>query len=164
MSFDGPTASTLDIVDVSFQAPRRSSQRRAPARATLASTVDGDLLPEAPSQASTSTIEPMLASLQAYSIDSDADEFRIWLERTGTAAILDLVAKAFARHMGTIGLKVVLETEPEDPNAQRAIVLAPVPLQVEDALDKLFLFTSSPWWLSVVRATRNVIVVDIQPV
>jgi hypothetical protein len=163
MSFDGQTASTLDVVDVSFQAPRRSSQRRMPQR-TLVSTVDEDLIPEAPTRASTSTIEPMLASLQAFSVDSDADEFRAWLERTRVAAVLDLVAKAFARHMGIIGLKVVLETESEDPDAQRAIVLAPIPLQVEDALEKLFLFTSSPWWLSVVRATRNAIIVDIQPV
>jgi len=106
----------------------------------------------------------MFASGQAFAIASDLSEFRTWLDRTGTAAVLEVVARAFARHMSTIGLKVVLETESDDPTEQRALVIAPVTLQQQDALERLFSFTSSSWWLSVVRSTRNAIVVDIQPV
>jgi hypothetical protein len=160
MSFDGQTASTLDVVDVAFATPRRRAQL---ARVTsMASTVDGDLIPEARRPASTSSIEPLLASTQAFTVESDLSEFRTWLEKTRAAAVLDVVARTFARHMGVTGLKVVLETESEDPGAQRALVIAPVNPQLEDALDRLFSFTSSPWWLSVVRGTRNAIVVDIQ--
>lgn len=161
MSFDGQTASTLDVIEVVFATPRRRA-RRAPAPAMGASTVDGELIPEARGRASDSSIEPMFASVQAFTVESDLTEFRAWLDRTGAAAVLDVVARAFARHMRTTGLKVVLETESEDPNVQRALVIAPVNPQQQDALERLFSFTSSPWWLSVVRGTRNAIVVDIQ--
>ena len=163
MSFNGQTASTLEVVDVTSPMPRRRA-RRASTPATVASTVEGELVPEARAQASNSSIEPMFASGQAFAIASDLSEFRTWLDRTGTAAVLEVVARAFARHMSTIGLKVVLETESDDPTEQRALVIAPVTLQQQDALERLFSFTSSSWWLSVVRSTRNAIVVDIQPV
>ena len=162
MTFDGQTASTLDVVDVAFATPPRRA-RRAPAPDMVASTVEGELVPEARIQASNSSIEPLFASLQAFAIASDLAEFRTWLDRTGAAAVLEVVARAFARHMSTTGLKVVLETESEDPTEQRALVIAPVSPQRQDALERLFSFTSSPWWLSVVRGTRNAIVVDIQP-
>ncbi|HZJ67066.1 MAG TPA: hypothetical protein VFD36_26350 [Kofleriaceae bacterium] len=162
MSFDGQTASTLDVVDVAFATPRRPAHR-APLPAMVASTVEGELVAEGREQASDSTIEPMLASARAFVVESDLAEFRSWLKRTGAAAVLDVVARAFARHMSTTGLKVVLETESEDPSAQRALIIAPVNPQQHDALERLFSFTSSPWWLSVVRGTRNAIVVDIQP-
>jgi hypothetical protein len=163
MSFDGQTASTLDVVDVGFATPRRPA-RRPPARAMVASTVEGELVPEARAQASNASIEPMFTSAQAFTIASDLAEFRTWLDRTGAAAVLEVVARTFARHMSTTGLKVVLETESEDPRAQRALVIAPVNPQQQDALERLFSFTSSPWWLLVVRGTRNAIVVDIQPI
>ena len=105
----------------------------------------------------------MFASAQLFAIESDLAEFRAWLDRTGTAAVLDVVAHAFARYMRTTGLKVILETEAEDPSAQRVLVIAPVNPQQQDALQRLFSFTASQWWLSVVRGTRNAIVVDIQP-
>src|SRR4051812_47215690 len=122
MSFDGQTASTLDVVDVAFATPR-SRARRAPAPAMVASTVEAELVPEARGQVSSSSIETMFASVQAFAIASDLAEFRTWLDRTGTAAVLDVVARAFARHMSTTGLKVVLETESEDPSAQRVLVI-----------------------------------------
>jgi len=163
MSFDGQTASTLDVIEMGFQAPERR-QHRAPARAMVASTVDGKLVPEARLQASNSSIGPMLVSSEPFTIESDLGDFRAWLERTGVAAVLELAANEFARHMGATGLKVLLETEAEDPRAQRAVVLAPVSLHQQDALERLFSFTSSSWWLSVVRGTRNAIIVDIEAV
>jgi hypothetical protein len=66
--------------------------------------------------------------------------------------------------MNTAGVQVFVETESEEPNEQRVLVIAPVGPQQCDALERLFSFTSSPWWASVVRSTRNVIVVDIQHV
>lgn len=163
MSFDGQTASTLDVVEMGFQAPQLR-QRRAPVRAMVASTVDGDLVPLPRVQASNSSIGPMLVSTEPFTVDSDHGDFRAWLERTGVGAVLEVAATAFARHMGTTGLRVVLETEAEDPRAQRAVVLAPVSPDQEDSLSRLFSFTSSSWWLSVVRGTRNAIVVDIQAI
>ena len=104
----------------------------------------------------------MLAAMQAFVVATDVAEFRAWLEKTGVGALLEVVARTFARHMNTTGLKVLLETESEEPNEQRALMIAPVGPQQHDALDRLFSFTSSPWWASVVRSTRNAIVVDIQ--
>lgn len=163
MSFDGQTASTLDVVEMGFQRPQRR-QGRAPGRNMVASTVDGELVPQSHTQLSNSSIGPMLVSSAPFTIESDLGDFRAWLERTGVAAVLELAANAFARHMGATGLKVVLETEAEDPLAQRAVVLAPVSPDQGDALARLFSFTSSSWWLSVVRGTRNAIVVDIEAV
>jgi hypothetical protein len=163
MSFDGSTASTLDIVDVAFAAPR-SPARRGRARARVASTIEGDLSVDIRGQASDSSIEPMLAPAHAFTVTSDLAEFRTWIARTRAAALLEVVAREFARQMGATGLLVALETESEDPTVQRAFVIAPVPTHQHDALERLLSFTSSPWWLSVVRATRNAIVVDIQPV
>jgi hypothetical protein len=163
MSFDGRTASTLDIVDIAFPAPRRRPRRVQPAVMKLeASTVEGDLVPQSPTQTSSSSIEPMLASTQVFTVASDLAAFRTWLERTGAGALLEVVAQAFTRHMGSIGLKVFLETESEEPNEQRALLIAPVSEQQHDALERLFSFIASAWWMSVVRSTKNAIVVDIQ--
>lgn len=161
MSFDGQTASTLDVVDIAFLS-RPRKQRRQPPRTP--STVEGELIPTAPAQVSSSSIEPMLASNQPFTVATDVAEFRSWLERTGAGALVEVVARAFARHMNTAGVKVFLETESEEPNEQRVLVMAPVSTLQHDALDRLFSFTSSAWWSSVVRSTRNAIVVDIQHV
>jgi len=159
MSFDGQTTSTLDLVDIAFPSPPRK-QRRRPTRTP--STIEDELIPTATVQASDSSIEPMLAPSQPFTVATDVPEFRSWLERTGAGALVEVVARAFARHMNTAGVRVFLETESEEPNEQRVLVIAPVsPLQ-RDALDRLFSFTSSAWWSSVVRSTRNAIVVDIQ--
>ncbi len=163
MSFDGQTASTLDIVDTALPEPRRRPRRmQPPMMKPEASTVEGNLVAQPPTQTSNSSIEPMLASTQAFTVASDLAAFRTWLERTGAGALLEVVAKAFARHMNTVGLKVVLETESEDPNEQCALLIAPVSDEQDDALDRLFSFTASSWWISVVRSTKNAIVVDIQ--
>lgn len=159
MSFDGQTASTLDVFDIVFPSPPRKQRRRPP---RTPSTVDGELISTAPAQASDSSIEPMLVPSQPFTVATDIAEFRSWLERTGSGALVEVVARAFARHMNTTAVTVFLETESEDPNEQRVLVIAPIsPLQ-RDALDRLFSFTSSAWWFSVVRSTRNAIVVDIQ--
>jgi hypothetical protein len=163
MSFDGQTASTLDVVDIAIPSPRRRS-RRTPPKNPDASTVEGELIAQAPMPISDSSIDPMLASSHAFVVATDHAEFRAWLERTGVGALLEVVARTFARHMNTTSVKVLVETESEEPNEQRALVIAPVSPQQHDALERLFLFTSSPWWSSVVRSTKNAIVVDIQHV
>jgi len=163
MSFDGQTASTLDIVDIAFSAPRRRPRRVQPAMMKLeASTVEGDLVPQSPTQTSNSSIEPMLASTQAFTVASDLAAFRTWLERTGAGALLEVVAQTFARHMNSVGLKVFLEIESEEPDEQHALLIAPISEDPHDALERLFTFTASAWWMSVVRSTKNAIVVDIQ--
>ena len=69
MSFDGQTASTLDVVDIAIPSPRRQPRRPPP---RTPSTVEDDLIPSAPAQASNSSIEPMLAPSQAFTVATDA--------------------------------------------------------------------------------------------
>lgn len=165
MSFDGLAASTLDVFDVPGTDPNGASTWRSqrPKRVRVtASTIDFDLVQEARIRVSPSSIE-LIAPSQLFSVESDVDEFRTWLDRTGLGAVLEEVARQFARHVGVTALRAVLETEAEEPTAQRVLLIAPVTANRSDeALQELFAFTSSPWWLSIVRATRNAVVVDIQ--
>jgi len=161
MSFDGQTASTLDvIIDVEFPSVPRKPRRSRSIKG--ASTIEAELLAEAPLHPSGSSIEPELAPLQPFTIATDRMEFHAWLERTGSAALLEVVARAFARHTNASELKVFLETESDEPEEQRALLIASVGHHQQDALERLFSFVASPWWMSVVRNTRNTIVVDIQ--
>ena len=58
MSFDGQTASTLDLVDIAIPSPRRKP-RRAQSTNPDASTVEDELVAQVPMPASDSSIDPL---------------------------------------------------------------------------------------------------------
>jgi len=162
MSFGGASASTLDHFD-SIDVPRTTRQARlaiAPKREAAASTVDDDLLPPEASPAG-SSIDAVLVTARTYSVESDRAEFKTWREREGATALLEVIAHELARHVGSARVVATLQTEIEDPTSKHAILVAYVSPDRTDGMACLFGFTSSPWWLGIVRRMRNAIVVDI---
>jgi len=163
MSFDGGgNASTLDDYDFNFGF---KSHRAPPVRRAAhadAATVAADLVPMLPTRSIESTLQAFLASGRSCTIDGDFLPLRDWLVRTKRDALVEFVAAELSRHMGGVPVRAALETEEEEPDVQRILLVAAVRGEESTDLERYFEFIASPWWLSVVQRTHNAIVIDIE--
>jgi hypothetical protein len=98
---------------------------------------------------------------QVFEIVTD-DAAQKWIGDTQRRAIVDVVAKQFARCIGVDRLEIRHESEAEEPLEQRVHLVAQVPGSSMFVLEKLFNFVSDPWWIAVVRSTQGTIVVDVE--
>lgn len=110
---------------------------------------------------SASTLDQLVISPAPYEVVTDADEFAAWLSRTRGGALLDVIARSFARAVDIVTIEVRLESELDDPDVQHVHVIARTSAQPEPVLRRLFAFTDSPWWLDVARRTGGAFVVDV---
>jgi len=172
MSFDqyayahgsGPSSSTLDVTEPAAPAKRSKgvSRRRPHAGDEYAATLDKELVAPRVDAGETSDLTDVFMGERAFTVDGDIFAFGVWLERNRAGSLLELVARNLAANVHALDVRAVLDGDDEDPPTQRVVLLARVPAQDEQALDRLFDFTASDWWLKVARSTRNAIIVDIQ--
>ncbi|HTR54970.1 MAG TPA: hypothetical protein VMJ10_30000 [Kofleriaceae bacterium] len=161
--FNGRGSSTLgDVVEGTMgAAPQKPAVRRRQ-RKGEAATVDLDLTRD--------TLEPSTGSVlvdtlldQTVVVEGDVRGFLHWMRQRNLGPLVWAIAERFAMAISAATVKISLETDlEEDYTAQRIMLIGVVGAQDEHALDRLLEFTASPWWLGIVRGTRNEIVVDIE--
>jgi hypothetical protein len=163
MSFDGatrPSPSSLDFE--AFEQPHPQPRRRVRKAAHEAATVDNDLAQEL-METTGSGLGDVFASDRPFVIEGNKTALKKWMLSTGSAALLEVVANALAQHLHASCVKAVLDIDgDEDEAIERALLLAVVSPDQADAVDRLFDFTASDWWLALTRSTSHTILVDIQ--
>jgi hypothetical protein len=154
----GGSASSLDVdfgsLDFGISSSPRK-RRRVPS--STASTIVEDFIALDSSEFGSSSI----GLAQVFEIVTD-DAAQKWIGDTQRRAIVDVVAKQFARCIGVDRLEIRHESEAEEPLEQRVHLVAQVPGSSMFVLEKLFNFVSDPWWIAVVRSTQGTIVVDVE--
>lgn len=167
MSFDG-SGSAMTELEISFPEPlpSRSFGARRVARgkdrvdpATIAFEVES----QSANDNGGSGLLDLFAPQAAYVVDGDAAAFAAWVRRRHAAVLLETVATELAQKTHASSVRAVLDVEEgEDERFERALLLAKVPPHQEDALDRLFEFVDSDWWLQLVRRFGDAVVVDIE--
>jgi hypothetical protein len=169
VSFDqfgeGPSSSTLDVAESAMGTrAKKQTARRRPASSVddYAVTLDADLDRARLREGEGSGLAEMLMSDRPFVIGGDVRAFVSWMKRNRAASLLSFVAKSLAAKVQALGVRALLDVDDQEPPEERALLLARVPLDQPDALERLFEFTASEWWLKLVRTTGNAIVVDIE--
>ncbi len=165
MSFDGSSSSSTvdDVVEaIPIGRPRSPMVRRRATQKQDATTGDGNLHRGTVDAGEGSGLDSVEMTAKPFVVEGDLRAFVRWVEQRKLTFIVNYVAEILREILHSSVVTASLDTEPDDPEVSRVMLVATVRVDDEQALDHLFGFTGMPWWLGIVRSTRNAVVVDIQ--
>lgn len=163
MTFDGATDTRTSTLDsFLFETGGARVRRRTPKSNAATSTLDTELEPPTPGT-SASGLGDVFTADRPYVIEGDTHAFKRWLLRTGSGALLEVVARTLQHKLNASAIIAALDVESDDEErVERVVLLAVVSPTDKHALDVLLDFSASEWWLAITRATDNTLLVDIQ--